>query len=73
MTERIDAAGRWILSRDEVCRFCGTPAKEIHPAGVVPGLWTCTRCGRRQHEGTSTANPDLRIDLRINDARGEAM
>ena len=49
MTELIDAQGRWILSTDEVCRFCGMPAREIHPAGVVPGRWLCS-CGRKQAE-----------------------
>jgi len=49
MTQVIDAKGRWILT-DEPCRFCGTPSDLMHPAGVVSGRWTCTRCGRKQND-----------------------
>ena len=47
MTEVIDAQGRWIL---KPCRFCGADSKVMHPAGVVSGRWTCTRCGGKQAE-----------------------
>jgi len=46
----VDAAGRLVLV-DEPCRFCCTPSRYMHPAGVIAGRWTCTRCGRRQ-DGT---------------------
>jgi DNA-directed RNA polymerase subunit M/transcription elongation factor TFIIS len=49
MTEQIDSQGRWILT-NEPCRFCGADSKLMHPAGVVSGRWTCTRCGGRQHD-----------------------
>jgi rRNA maturation protein Nop10 len=47
MTEVIDKQGRWILT-SEPCRFCGADSKLMHPAGVVSGRWTCTRCGGKQ-------------------------
>jgi transposase-like protein len=54
MSEVIDATGRWILT-DEPCRSCGRLAKEMHPAGVVSGRWTCTSCGRVQSQNVSTS------------------
>ena len=43
--ERAQAA-RVIASED--CRHCGRSSQFGHPAGVVPGQWLCSNCGKGQ-------------------------
>ena len=53
MTEPIDAAGRWVIVREETCIHCGQSSLPRHPGGVVPGRWLCA-CGlyqNRPYEG----------------------
>lgn len=46
----VDSTGRVVLSDNEICHHCGAPSREIHPAGVVPLAWHCTRCDKSQAE-----------------------
>jgi ribosomal protein S27AE len=45
----VDSTGRIVLT-EELCRHCGAPSREMHPAGVVAGKWHCTRCDKTQAE-----------------------
>ena len=49
MSINTDSTGRFALT-SEPCRRCHAPSQAMHPAGVVSGLWTCTRCGHRQND-----------------------
>lgn len=53
---------------DEYCRFCGRPARQMHPAGVIAGQWTCLACGGRQaeaHKGDDYVVIDPRYDIEL--------